>query len=119
MTDFIPGLQLSEALYREAVAPILAREFPGLVYSAARIGFGSEVLGFDTVRSTDHEWVPRLLLFLSDADATTHAPAIIERLRHTLPREIRATRPTLVRRTRRGPAFSSPRRVPQSSIRSR
>ena len=89
MPDFIPGLQLSEALYREAVALMLAREFPGLTYSAARIGFGSDVLGFDTIRSTDHEWGPRLLLFLSDVDATTHAPAIVERLRFTLPREIR------------------------------
>ena len=89
MTDFIPGLQLSEALYREAVAPILAREFPGLVHSAARIGTGSDVLGFDTVRSTDHEWGPRLLLFLSEPDAATQGPAIVETLRHTLPREIR------------------------------
>ena len=89
MTDFIPGLQLSEALYREAVEPILAREFPKLPYSAARIGTGSDVLGFDTVRSTDHEWGPRLLLFLAESDAATHGPAIVETLRHTLPREIR------------------------------
>ena len=89
MTDFIPGLQLSEVLYREAVAPILAREFPGLVHSAARIGTGSDVLGFDTVRSTDHEWGPRLLLFLVDADAVAQTPAIVETLRQTLPREIR------------------------------
>jgi hypothetical protein len=89
MPDFILGLQLSEALYREAVAPILAREFPGLVHSAARIGAGSDVLGFDTVRSTDHEWGPRLLLVLPDADAAAHAPAIVETLRQTLPREIR------------------------------
>jgi hypothetical protein len=89
MPDFIPGLQLSEALYREAVAPILAREFPGLVHSAARIGTGSDVLGFDTVRSTDHEWGPRLLLFLAESDAATHAAAIVETLRQMLPREIR------------------------------
>jgi hypothetical protein len=89
MTDFVPGLQLSEALYREAVAPILAREFPGLAHSAARIGTGSDVLGFDTVRSTDHEWGPRLLLFLSETDVAIHGPPIVETLRHTLPREIR------------------------------
>ena len=88
MTDFTPGLQLSEALYREAVAPILDREFPGLAYSAARIGPGSDVLGFDTVRSTDHEWGPRLQIFLTEADAATHGPAIVETLRHTLPPEI-------------------------------
>ena len=89
MTDFISGLQLSEALYREAVAPILAREFPGLVHSAARIGTGSDVLGFDTVRSTDHEWGPRLLLFLSETEVTTHGPSIVETMRQTLPRGIR------------------------------
>jgi hypothetical protein len=89
MPDFIPGLQLSEALYREAVAPIFARDFPGQPYSAARIGTGSDVLGFDTVRSTDHEWGPRLLVLLADADAATHGPAIVEALRQTLPREIR------------------------------
>ncbi len=89
MPDFIPGLQLSEAFYREAVAPILAREFPGLVHSAARIGTGSDVLGFDTVRSTDHEWGSRLLLFLAESDAATHGAAIAEALRHMLPREIR------------------------------
>jgi hypothetical protein len=89
MTEFIPGLQLSEALYREAVAPILAREFPGLVHSAARIGTGSDVLGFDTARSTDHEWGPRLLLFLGESDASTQGAAIAETLRHTLPPEIR------------------------------
>jgi hypothetical protein len=89
MTEFVPGLQLSEALYREAVAPILEREFPGLVHSAARIGTGSDVLGFDTVRSTDHEWGPRLLLLLPETDAATHGPAIVVTLRHALPREIR------------------------------
>ena len=88
MTDFVLGLRLSEALYREAVAPILAREFPGLPYSAARIGPGSDVLGFDTVRSTDHEWGPRLQLFLAETDATSHGPEIVETLRHTLPLEI-------------------------------
>ena len=51
MTDVIPGLQLSEALYHEAVAPILAREFPGLIYSAARIGTGSDILGFEIGRA--------------------------------------------------------------------
>jgi hypothetical protein len=89
MPDFIPGLQLSEALYREAVGPILAREFPGLPYAAARIGTGSDVLGFDTLRSTDHEWGPRLLLVLAESDAATHGPAIVETLRQTLPRQIR------------------------------
>ena len=51
---FIPGLALSSAFYTEIVAPILADAYPRLRYSAALIGYGSEVLGYDTARSTDH-----------------------------------------------------------------
>jgi hypothetical protein len=65
---FIPGLKLSEAFYREAVAPILRRHFPGMTYSAGLLGDGSEVLGLDDLESTDHHWGPRVLLFLSKAD---------------------------------------------------
>ena len=88
MREFIPGLKLSELFYHEAVQPILADEFPNLVYSAARIGAGSEVLGFDTPLSTDHDWGPRLMLFLTAADHDQYANAITlllrERLPHTL-----------------------------------
>ncbi len=48
MPQFIPGVQLNEMFYREAVAPILAGAFPDLRYSAALIGHGSDVLGFDS-----------------------------------------------------------------------
>lgn len=48
MTEFIPGLYLSRMFYEEAVKPVLAADFGGLQYSAALIGSGSEVLGFDT-----------------------------------------------------------------------
>lgn len=65
---FVPGVELAGRLYREAVRPILAERFPGLVHTAALIGRGSEVLGFDTERSTDHDWGPRLQLFLRDTD---------------------------------------------------
>ena len=36
--DFLPGLDLSEAFYEEAVKPVIDKHFPNLVYSAARIG---------------------------------------------------------------------------------
>ena len=68
MAHFIPGLELNRAFYREAVAPILAANFARLKYSAALIGYGSDVLGYDSERSTDHEWGPRLMLFLDDED---------------------------------------------------
>lgn len=64
-TGFIPGLDLSEAFYKEAIEPLLDKEFPGLSYSAALIGSGSEILGYDTEMSTDHHWGPRVMLFLT------------------------------------------------------
>ena len=85
---FIKGLDLSELFYREAVAPILARRFPELRYSAALIGAGSDVLGFDTPQSMDHDWGPRLMLFLGEADHTAHRDAIDQTLRRELPAEI-------------------------------
>jgi len=83
--EFVPGLRLSERFYREAVAPILEREFPDRRHSAGLLGYGSEVLGYDTVRSTDHEWGPRLLLFLDPGDEPALAAGITEALRHALP----------------------------------
>ena len=47
MPDFIPGLQLSEAYYRETVRPILDDAFPGLVHAAAQIGYVDEVVPAD------------------------------------------------------------------------
>ncbi len=85
MTDFMPGLQLSEAFYREAVTPILDTHFPGLTYAAALIGYGSDVLGYDTVRSTDHGWGPRCWLFLPDTDDELYRATIDETLRKQLP----------------------------------
>src|SRR5829696_3968716 len=87
--DFIPGLVLSSAFYSEIVAPILAVAYPELRYSAALIGYGSEVLGYDTSRSSDHEWGPRLPLFVSDDDYTQHAEAIQTLLGQRLPRTFR------------------------------
>jgi hypothetical protein len=89
MPDFIPGLKLSAGFYHEAVRPILDADFPGLPHSAALIGSGSEVLGFDTPMSADHHWGPRVLLFLHDADHAAHAAAIHEALRQRLPTEFR------------------------------
>ncbi len=60
--------------YAEAVRPLLDQEFPGLRYAAALLGPGSEVLGFDTERSTDHDWGPRLQVFLGADDAERPLP---------------------------------------------
>ncbi|MHB8647484.1 MAG: DUF4037 domain-containing protein, partial [Thermomicrobiales bacterium] len=89
MPEFIPGLQLSEAYFREGVRPILDAAFPGLTYAAALIGYGSDVLGYDTPRSTDHGWGPRCWLFLPDAEIETYQSAIDETLREQLPQTFR------------------------------
>lgn len=78
---FVSGLQLSRAFYTEAVGPLVA----DVRHSAARIGSGSEVLGFDTPRSADHEWGPRLELFLAPEDAA-RAAELHQRLAERLPR---------------------------------
>ena len=66
---FGPGLRLAGEYYAEAVRPLLDAAFPALRYAAALLGPGSEVLGFDTERSTDHDWGPRLQLFLDPDQA--------------------------------------------------
>ncbi len=105
--SFIKGLDLSELFYREAVRPILASGFPGLTYSAALIGPGSEVLGLDTPQSMDHNWGPRLQIFLAEADHASFRDVIDERLRQELPREIRGF-PTNFGRDEDGTAWMAP-----------
>src|SRR5688572_33423385 len=85
MPEFIPGLKLGELFYDETVEPVMKAEFPDVPYSAALIGSGSEILGFDTPMSSDHHWGPRSMLFLTDADYAQHRDAIHEVFRHRLP----------------------------------
>lgn len=83
---FVPGLALAERFYRDATRPVLDARFPGLGHSAALIGSGSEVLGFDTPVSCDHHWGPRAIVFLGEDDHVRHAAAVHEALRRSLPR---------------------------------
>src|SRR5262249_43440040 len=62
---------------------------PGLPHSAALLGRGSEVLGFDDEMSTDHNWEPRVLLFLREEDHARHGEAIRETLKPRLPPRFR------------------------------
>ncbi len=84
MTEFLAGLELSGLFYQEAVRPILADAYPDLDYAAALVGYGSDVIGFDTPISTDHMWGPRLYLFLTEADLPRR-DAIFQTLRQRLP----------------------------------
>ncbi len=83
---FIPGIELSRRFYLEAVHPLLEQAVPGIVHSAARLGSGSEVLGCDTARSADHEWGPRLKIFLSPGHVTRYGAKISDLLSDRLPK---------------------------------
>src|SRR5450432_2241205 len=85
VSAFISGQELSRLFYEEAVRPILDATFPDVRHSAALLGRGSEVLGFDDEMSTDHDWKPRVLLFLREDDHARLAEAIREALSHQLP----------------------------------
>jgi len=85
---WMSGLRLAERLYEESVRPLLARRFPHVIYSAALVGRGSDVLGFDTPQSVDHDWGPRLMLFLAKDGYDEHRSQIDQLLRQELPVEI-------------------------------
>jgi hypothetical protein len=85
MPTFIPGLKLSQLYYEEIVRPILQAEYPALAYSAGLIGPGSEVLGFDTEMSRDHDWGPGMMLFLPEEDLEGWEKKISETLAYHLP----------------------------------
>jgi hypothetical protein len=89
MAEFISGLTLNQLFYEEVVAPILKSHFPHLKYSAALIGWGSDVLGFDDAQSTDHNWGPRFQLFLGEADFEKYRESIVHILDEQLPTEFR------------------------------
>ncbi|MGV3616560.1 MAG: DUF4037 domain-containing protein [Fimbriimonas sp.] len=61
--EFLPGLELSRRFYFEAVRPRLPSE---LIHTAALVGAGSDVLGFDTPMSMDHDWGPRVQIFVAE-----------------------------------------------------
>ena len=84
--QFIPGLELCEGFYKDAVEPILQKHFGGLHYAAALIASGSEVLGFDTELSSDHHWGPRVMMFLKPDDVSTYKQAVSKKLSEELPR---------------------------------
>jgi hypothetical protein len=81
---YMPGLQLAREFYVAVVHPLLTEHFPAMPYAAALVGPGSEVAGFDTQRSVDHDWGPRLQVFLTGRDAT-QAGAVTAMLASRLP----------------------------------
>jgi hypothetical protein len=74
--EFVPALELNAGFYADVVEP-LVRAWP---HSAGLLGYGSELLGFDTERSTDHGWGPRLQIFVARADVAAVRVAVDKHL---------------------------------------
>jgi hypothetical protein len=79
---FVPASDLSRAFYADVVRPLL----DGRPHAAALLGWGSDVLGYDTPRSTDHGWGPRMLVFVDTLDVVDQVQA---RLDGALPERFR------------------------------
>ncbi|HEY5455825.1 MAG TPA: DUF4037 domain-containing protein [Acidothermaceae bacterium] len=71
---FIPAAQLCGAFYREAVRPLLS----GVPHAAALLGWGSDVLGYDTAQSVDHGWGPRLHVFVESERRTDELTGMLD-----------------------------------------
>jgi hypothetical protein len=84
---FIPSLELSQMLYEREIEPLVADKFPDLQYAAATLGMCSEILGLDDEISMDHEWGPRIRLFLSKYDQELYAQEVTSVLRERLPKQ--------------------------------
>ncbi|GAA1435321.1 DUF4037 domain-containing protein [Microlunatus lacustris] len=104
MPDLTPGLALCRDFYADAVAPVVAAVLPGLPHAAAVMGRGSEVLGFDDAVSTDHDWRPRVTLFLTPDDRSDRGETLETALAARVP-GIFAGHPTGVEVTTVGAYF--------------
>jgi len=89
---FTPGLELARQFYTEVVAPLLDSGMDGIPYSVGLLGWGSDVQGFDTERSMDHAWGPRLQVFLAGDHFNAHAASLDAVLDRELPAEFRGSR---------------------------
>ncbi len=76
---FIPGIELSRRFYEEVLRSAIV-EIP---HSAAHVGEGSDVLGYDTARSTDHGWGPRCHVFVDAEDVGDALAQIVASLPDT------------------------------------
>lgn len=73
------GIELAQRLYDDHLGAVIS-----VPHSAALLGWGSDVLGFDDVRSRDHGFGPRLQLFV----AAEHVAAVADAVEAALPDEI-------------------------------
>jgi hypothetical protein len=81
----VSGLDLAEDYYHQVVRSITEEVLQGRPYAASLIGPGSEVQGFDTARSTDHAWGPRVMILLLRQDLPRVGQSLDQALSDGLP----------------------------------
>jgi hypothetical protein len=75
-----PSAELNERFYRQVVGPVVD-PWP---HAAALLGWGSDVLGYDTEQSADHGWGPRLLVIVEENEVS----AVREAVEAALPTDV-------------------------------
>ncbi|HEU4948528.1 MAG TPA: DUF4037 domain-containing protein [Kribbella sp.] len=73
MPAFTPARVLSAGFHQDVIRPLLG----SVSYAAGLLGWGSDVLGYDTDRSMDHGWGPRLSIFV-DADEVERITKLVD-----------------------------------------
>ena len=65
------GMELARGYFEEYGLPMLRKEFPELLphLAAGLFGSGSECFGYDDEISRDHDFAPRLCLWIPAEDA--------------------------------------------------
>jgi hypothetical protein len=59
---FVHAQELTAGFYADVIEPALG----GTSHAAGLLGWGSDVLGYDTERSTDHGWGPRVVVLVDE-----------------------------------------------------
>src|SRR3981081_754857 len=85
MPDFVPGLELAGTYWAEVVRDLVDADLPASRRAIARIGDGSDVLGFDTGQSTDHGWGSRLAVVAGEGMERARRRALEDRIDDGLP----------------------------------
>jgi Domain of unknown function (DUF4037) len=79
VNDVRGGLALARQFYLDAIRPLVS----DIPHAAALLGDGSEVLGFDDEISADHDFGPRLQVFVADPSVIDTVLARLEQLPST------------------------------------
>jgi len=79
------GIELSRRFYTDVVRPWLNTTAPDLRHAAALVGYGSELLGFDDELSRDHNWGPRVHLFIDRKAFDQRAHGLVAEFSNAVP----------------------------------